>query len=247
MLQINWTVLVLLIMGHFALAGFFKGWWKEAITTIFLAVLVFFLQMPSAAQFFINSINWVIAAIWQILPSFVLDFLATVFGLGTAGSPPQIDASSPQTWLIMLIVFVGLAILFGRLSMPGSGRRGDYSGYVVTCGGGLFGVLLGAVNGWLIISLIRAYLDGRNLPAGSEMASIGMASPVADQIAIQAVNVPNASILDSFLPWLFVGISLAVLVAAFKSRVAVRENKGFRKIDFRPPPGYAKTKITKGS
>ena len=107
MMAINWTVLMLLVIGLFALAGFFKGWWKEAITTIFLAILVFFLQVPGAAQFFIDLINFVIATVWRILPDFVLDFLDTIFGIGTTGGPPQIDASSPQTWLIMLILFIG--------------------------------------------------------------------------------------------------------------------------------------------
>jgi len=149
MVTVNWTAIVLLVMGLFALAGFFKGWWREAIVTIFLAILVVFLQLPGVAQFFIDSINAVMAFIWGILPESVVAFLETTFGLGTAGRPPTIDASSPQTWIIMLIIFIGLAVLVGRLGLAGSARNASsYRGYVVTLGGRLFGALLGAVNAW---------------------------------------------------------------------------------------------------
>jgi hypothetical protein len=245
MVGINWTVLTLLVIGLFALAGLFKGWWKEAITTIFLGILVFFLQVPDVAQIFIDLINLIISTIWRILPDFVLDFLETVLGIGATGAPPQIDAGSAQTWLIVLIVFIGLAILIGRLSLPGSGRRADtYSSYVVTFGGSLFGALLGALNGWLIIGLIRTYLDGRSLPGGGEMAATSMATPPSDQVVIQAVDVPHTTILDSFLPWLFVGIGLVVLLAAIRSRVTVKEKKGFRKVVYKSPVGYEKAKTT---
>jgi hypothetical protein len=243
--QINWTVLVLMVMGLFALAGYFKGWWKEAITTFFLATLIFFLRVPDAAQLFINAINSIIAAIWNIMPNFILDFFESILGIGAVGAPPQFDAGSAQTWIIMLIIFIGLAILIGRLAMPSSGRRADeYAGYVVTFGGSLFGALLGAINGWLIISLVRSYLDGRNLPGGGDTIAAAIAPPV-DQVAVQAVGVPVASIADS--PWLFVAIGVAIFLMALKARVAVKENKGFRKIDYKPPLGYEKTKMTRSS
>ena len=166
MAAINWTFIALLIIGFFALSGFLKGWWKEAITTFFLGILVFFQLVPSAAQFFVDIINWVIALIWRIIPNAVFEFIYSIFGWGS-GMPdvaPQIDAGSSQTWLIMLILFIGLAVLVGRLVLPGAGRgAAPYRGYVVTCSGAIFGALLGAVNGWLIISLIKTYLQGITL------------------------------------------------------------------------------------
>lgn len=249
MVTVNWTAIVLLVMALFALAGFFKGWWREAIVTIFLAILVLFLQLPGVAQFFIDSINAVIAFIWRILPDSIIGFLETTFGLGTAGLPPHIDASSPQTWVIMLIVFIGLAILVGRLGLPGSARNsGSYNGYVVTWGGRLFGALLGATNAWLMVSLTRAYLDGNNLPGGGD-STISMstaASTPADAVMLQATNVPDASVVDSFLPWLFAGLGLLVLIIALKSRYGIQETKGFRKMVYKAPPGYQKAKVSSG-
>ncbi len=248
MVAVNWTTLVLLLMGLFALAGFFKGWWKEAITTVFLAVLVFLLQLPEVAGFIIGGINGIIAAIWSILPLPVIDFLEAALGLGAEGQPPFIDAGSAQTWLVILIIFIGLAILVGRLGLPGSTRNAaKFSGYVVTWPGRLLGAILGAVNAWLIVGLVRAYLDGSRLPGNEEsamqmMGSAATAAPASD-VMIQAVDVPAASILDSFLPWLFAGIGIAVLIAALKSRYGVHEQQGYRKVAYKAPPGYKKAKV----
>ena len=249
MVTVNWTAIVLLVMGLFALGGFFKGWWREAIVTIFLAILVLFLQLPGVAQFFIDSINAVMAFIWGILPASVISFLETTFGLGTAGQPPAIDAGSPQTWIIMLIVFIGLAVLVGRLGLAGSARNASsYNGYVVTWGGRLFGALLGAVNAWLIVSLIRAYLDGSNLPGGgsSTISMSTVTSSPANAVMLQATDVPSASVVDSFLPWLFAGLGLLVLIVALKSRYGIKETKGFRKMVYKAPPGYQKAKVSSG-
>jgi hypothetical protein len=253
MVGINWTVLVSLVIGLFALFGFLKGWWREAITTVFLAILVFFLLIPDAAQIFIDLINSVIGLIWRILPNVILDFLNTVFGLGAgAGSdiPPQIDASNPQTWLIMLLIFIGLATLIGRTALPGSGRRvGAYSSYVVTCGGRIFGLLLGALNGWVIVSLARAYLDGSRLPGGQGDGATALSSlpSPANNVVIQAVDVPTASILDGILPWLFMGIGVAIFIAALMGRYGIHEEQGFRRMDYKPPLGYQKSRISGGS
>ena len=45
MVEVNWTLLTYLFIALFALGGYFKGWWKEAIVTVFLTVLVLLLQL----------------------------------------------------------------------------------------------------------------------------------------------------------------------------------------------------------
>ena len=246
-MAVNWTTLVVLLMGLFALSGYFKGWWKEAITTLFLAILVLLLQLPDVARFIIDSINWVIAAIWSLLPVAATNFLETTLGLGSGSLPPEIDPGSSQTWIVILLIFIGLSILVGRFSMPGSARSANkFTGYMVTWGGRLFGALLGAVNAWLMVSLIRAYLDGSSLPSNQSLMSMDAtaASPPATDVLVQAMDVPTASILDSFLPWLFVGLGLAVLIAALNSRYGIKDTKGYKKIDGKAPPGYKKGNVS---
>jgi hypothetical protein len=244
MVAINWTVLVYLFIGLFALAGYFKGWWKEAITTLFLTFLTFLLQLPPVAQALINLINFMVAFVWGVLPDTfrvsAADFLEIGLGVSTAGGPPEVDAGDPQTWLVMLIIVLGLAILIGRSSLPASGQVSPpYFGYVTTWIGSLFGAFLGGLNGWLIISLIRAYLSGDNLPGGP-----GPTAASSPDVLVQAVAVPSATILDSFLPWFFMAVALVVFLSALKSRVTVlKDREGFRRIEYRSPPGYRKTEI----
>ena len=75
----------------------------------------------------------------------------------------QFDAGSTTTWIIVLILAITLAILISRLMPPG-GVRSSGVAYTVRPLGSILGGVLGAVNGFLIINLIREYVDGRNLP-----------------------------------------------------------------------------------
>jgi hypothetical protein len=251
MAAINWTVIVWLIIGLFALAGFFAGWWKEAVVTIFLVFLVFLLQVPGLANLFIRAINSLFTLIWDLLPDPITNFLELSLGIGQAGQPPHLEAGSPQTWIILLIIFVALAILIGRLSLNGSVRAGgSYTAYALTLGGQFFGALLGALNGWLIISLVRAYLDGSNLPGSTDIATAlanRSAALSANGVAVQSVDVPAATIMDGILPWLLVGLALAVFVVALKTRVSPfkADKEGYMKTEWKSPTGYRQVAMTK--
>ena len=74
-MEINWTVLTYFIIGLFILNGFFRGWWKEALTTAILVFFVFLLQQPGVAEGFINLINGFLNSVWQILPESFRNFL----------------------------------------------------------------------------------------------------------------------------------------------------------------------------
>ena len=241
MAEVNWIVLAYLIIGLFALSGFYRGWWKEAITTIFLTLLVLLLQVPLIALLVINFLNFILATIWPLLPDFIVDFLQTVVGIQSGLNPPQIEAGSAQTWLIILLLFIGVAILISRFALPASGQvYSSYSGYIVTYGGSIFGAVLGALNGWLIISLAQTYLEGVNLPGDGQVRT----AVSSDRALIQAVNVPTATILDSFLPFLFVTIGLIVFFVALRSRIGIYQEKGFRRIIYKSPLGYRKINIS---
>jgi hypothetical protein len=241
MAEVNWVVLAYFLIGLFALSGFYRGWWKEAITTIFLALLVFLLQVPLLAQLVVEFMNFVLANIWPLLPDFVLDFLQTVVGLQSGANPPHIQPGSAQTWLIILLLFIGLATIISRSVLPASGQQyPPYTGYIVTYGGSIFGAALGALNGWLIISLVQTYLEGVNLPSDGQVKT----AVFSDRMLIQAVNVPTATILDSFMPFLFVTIGLIVFIVAVQSRIGIHHEKGFRRIAYKSPLGHKKFRIS---
>ncbi len=237
-MNIDWMLLTYLIIGFFAIVGFFRGWWKEAVTMLVLAGLVMLLRRPEWAQTVIDVVNTIIATIWELV--------VRVFSLTPTQGPFQLDATSAGTWILILILLLGLAALFSRLVLPGSNTRKMGKFYTVNPMGRILGILMGALNGFLIISLVREYLDGRALPgntpseAGVAMAgtsSFGAASPT---LSVQAVNLPGFTILDSYIPWLIVGVGALLLFAVLKSRVAIiTGDKGQgKKIEYTPPYGY---------
>jgi hypothetical protein len=243
-MEVNWTVLSYFVIGLFALNGFFRGWWKEAISTVFLVFLVFLLAQPQFADDFIGIVNTVLDAVYAVLPSELLDLFrsslqSTPGTVSAASSSLQIDPGDGNTWLVLLITFVAFAVLVSRFSLP---DHGPGNGYAVRPVGSILGGLVGGLNGLIIINLVREYVDGRNLPAGTSFSaqtagggSMGIAS---SGVTIQAVQVPNYTILDSYLPWIIIIIGLLIFFAALKNRVGLSRQNGFSKVDYKEPLGY---------
>jgi len=235
-MQIDWMVLTYLIIIVFAIGGFFRGWWKEAITTFFLVGLLILLQRPDWAQTLIDVINQIILLIWQLVTS--------IFRITPTTEPFQLDASSGGTWVLILLLTLALAALIGRLSLPGYTHRERGKFFTVQFAGRLLGILLGGLNGFLVISLLREYLDGRALPGNepleTEISIAGGSAygPASSTLAIQAVNLPSLTILDSYLPWLIIGLGILLLFVAIKTRVNIVSSSAGKKIEDQAPYGY---------
>jgi hypothetical protein len=246
MAEINWTVIIYLVVGLFALSGFFKGWWKEAVTTFFLVILVILLQLPGVATAVVDLINTGITFIWNIIPdsikTFLQDVFANVFGISTAStdSPPLFDPGSATTWIIFLIAFMVIAILISRANLRRDWNKpGKY--YVPTFAGSILGGLLGGLNGFILISLLRAYLTGTNLPTSST-ASIGQLSATSNSVGMatvgfQATAVPQYSLLDNFGPWIVIVGGMVIFIAAINARYE-RKGLNFSPKKDKAPYGY---------
>lgn len=234
-MQIDWMTIIYLVVGFFALIGFFRGWWKEAITTFVLVFLLMLLQRPDWALTIVNALNKVIARGWQ--------FATGLLNLPTTG-PIQLDPTWAGTWLLILLLALGLSSLIARMTLPGAANRVPGMYYTVGFIGRLLGLLLGGLNGFLILNLIREYLDGRALPGGTppetEVAIAGTSAfgPASTNLSIQAVNLPSFSILDSHIPWLAIGLGLLVSLAAIANRVKVLRSQAGTKIVYVSPYGY---------
>jgi len=246
MMEISWTILAYIIIGLFALSGFFKGWWKEVVTTWFLAFLVFLLYFPPLAQLVITLINLIFATIARLLPdnlrADLANFLEATLGITTVNGAIQLDAGNGGTWLVILLLFIGLAIFISRSSLPSDFRVGLKEVYRPGLWASLLGAVIGALNGFIIISLITAYLNGANLPGVT--AQVGRAAPSAQGV-VQAVAVPSFIITESFLPWVLIAIGLVIFVLAISTRVVVtRDKEGYVKVDTRKPLGYKQQDVT---
>jgi hypothetical protein len=240
-MQINWMVLTYFVIGFFALAGFSRGWWKEALTMVVLALFVFLLQQPDLAQDFIDGVNNFFATTWNLIPlslqPAITDLFAVLFDINTGGGPIQFDASSPNSWLAILALTLALTILLSRLWLiHAPNRRGNF-----------LGLLIGGANGFIIINLVREYLDGRGLPGNvapaTEIVLAGNSAfgTPASSLAIQAASLPNFTILDSVIPWIVVGVGVLFAFSLVKTRLGILTvpDKG-RKINHKVPPFYRK-------
>src|SRR5512145_1865271 len=124
-MQIDWMTLSYIVIGFFAVIGFFRGWWKEAITTFLLALLVLLLQQPEWAQWLIDQINKVITT--------VLSFMDNLFDfIDIAEENFLLDASQASTWLLILVLTLGLSALIARFFLPGTASKLPSRYYTVT-------------------------------------------------------------------------------------------------------------------
>lgn len=242
-MEINWTVMTYLVVIIFVLVGFSSGWWKEALVTSFLGILVLLLQNPEWAQVVVDFINQALASLWEFIPASWQPQTTEALAVETGGGAPQLDATSSATWLFILVIGLLVVTQIGRLALPGS--------YAVGIIGRILGAALGGINGLILVNLVREYLDGRSLPGSTApVSSAGITivggsstgtalSPPAETLAIQATDLPDFTLLDSVGPWVIVGIGLFLLVVALISSVTVERNdEDMRRVSRRRPFGY---------
>jgi hypothetical protein len=133
-------------------------------------------------------------------------------------------------------------ILINRLLLPGGIRRQGYA-YSVTPIGAILGALIGGLNGFIIANLVLEYFTGRNLPGQAPPTEIALSGGQTVAIPSSAAsNFPDFTILDSYVPWVIIGLGFLLLVAVLRSRVGIRSRNGFRRIDYRVPYGYEMVK-----
>ncbi|MCB0210348.1 MAG: hypothetical protein KDJ52_13510 [Anaerolineae bacterium] len=144
-MEINWTLLSYVVITIFAIVGFYRGWWREAIIFVFLAFLIFLLLNPSIAQLIIEQVNGVLAFIWNLIPAAFKPTVSTsidaAFSVDTSGGPLQINPSSGATWIIILTLFLVVAVLIGRGFLAADIARGG-TRFAPTC----LGVYSGAYS-----------------------------------------------------------------------------------------------------
>ncbi|NJN94806.1 MAG: hypothetical protein HC875_12275 [Anaerolineales bacterium] len=124
-MQIDWIMLSNVVIVIFAVIGFFRGWWKEAITLFLLALLVSLLQYPESAQQIVDWINSGITTIWP--------YLASLFSFIDTTTVFQFDAGRASTWLMLLFLLLGLSAFLARLFFARHDQQGPLKilyGYV---------------------------------------------------------------------------------------------------------------------
>ena len=94
----------------------------------------------------------------------------------------------------------------------------------------IFGGILGLVNGFIALSLVREYILGRFLPG----SGVSAASAVPETVTVTIADVPQSSIMDGFTVWIFVAIGLLAAAVAIGSRFDYQSGK----LEKKAPLGY---------
>ena len=217
---IDFQSFILMVIGIFGLVGFMRGWWKEAITTGLLVLLLFLLRRPELADGIFDFINRLIKLIATFFQARSLELNEIAAAAGTVDAP-NIDPSAFQVYLVLLVALIVISYFAGNASLADK---------TITPIARLFGGVLGLVNGFIILSLAREYILRRFLPG----SGISAASAVPDQVTITISNVPQSSIMDGFTAWAVIIAGVLVVVLAFGTRYEYQSGK----LKPRTPLGY---------
>lgn len=206
-ITIDYDTLVLVAVLLFAGIGFFRGWLREGMTTVVLLVLVALLAKPELAGPIIVYINKLLKLILAFLKGgLTLDLeniLKTYKEMGDVFTP-----ENPYQFLLWLTgAGVALSYLGGRLALG--------AGDTLTPLSHLLGGLLGAFNGFIVISLVKEYLIKyvQHLPQPTaQVSALAAGGLEPGKVAIAVSADAQAAGLQGYS--LYVAIFLGLIVGA---------------------------------
>lgn len=197
-LPIEYSDIITLILAVFAFVGIMRGWYKEGITSLFVAALAILIWKPAVANKIVSLIN---AIIKLIVTFFKANLSLDPTQLSTAASQvqPIIDPASYKLYIIITVALLIISYFVGEANFKGK----------VTPLGRVLGGLLGLFNGFVIASLVKQYMLNYLIAKNQYMAS-------SDQLAIQMTDVPT----DNFFAGYGIIFILIVLVAVIALMIA---------------------------
>jgi uncharacterized membrane protein required for colicin V production len=222
LIEIDYQALVYMIIGAFGLVGFFRGWWKEAITTGLLTLLLLMLKVPSIATRIVQIMDTIVNTIWNFIQS-LRESSSFVASTVQVGPPPDVNPQRYWVYVITLVVLVIVSYFIGKTGLTQN----------VAAGGRLLGAILGFYNGFVVISLVREFVIGRFLPGAA--AAAATATPPST-LSIQVVNMPQTSIADTPTIYLLIGVGLLLFIIA----IGAAWKFEWAKISRKPLPLYRK-------
>jgi len=197
-IEIDFQALTYIIIGLFALVGFTRGWLREALTTILLMFLVLMIAKPDLALKIMTIITQVLIVLVKLVvarlanPAKVEELLAAIRNL--------FDMKNPYGFLLAATVAL---ILFSYL--VGKRALGNEK---LTPLSRILGGTLGAVNGFVVLSLAREYLLTK-----LGLRSPGQALSAQGSIKAQAPQSLSVTFENLYSPYQISGVVLALLLA----------------------------------
>jgi hypothetical protein len=190
-LPIDFRELQILIIGIFAFIGIMRGWYREGITSLFVAVLGILVWRPETGRGLINWINEWIKILLRLIRS---GFDPNRFTTQAVDSGPILDPSSYRLWVIVTAIMVFVSYLVGEATFD---RK-------LAPIGRLLGGILGMANGYVLLALARQYLTDYWRAQGRVVAQSG-------PVTVQLTNVPAGNFAGGYGIIFILGILIAVI------------------------------------
>lgn len=200
LVQLDYTLVTYIVIAIFGLVGFMRGWWKEALTTGLLALLLLLLKQPDAASGIVDFIDRMVVSGWDAIQT-VRQSSDMIAAAVPVEEPPVIDPKSHSVYIIILVVAVVASYFFSKVGLTES----------MSAAARIIGGVLGVYNGYVVLTLVREFLIGRFLPGGGDMAAAAVAPT---SVQIEVTNLPQSSMADA--PYVYYWVAagcLALLVA----------------------------------
>lgn len=223
-IDIDYNTLMIVIIALFALSGYLRGWWREGITTVFLVLLVIFLTQPELAQRIIEFINNLIEMLSIVIKTRGSFEASAVSAAAETPPPIVLDPNNRSLYIVILIVIVLLSYFTSRITL---GNR------TISVGARIFGGILGAINGFIAVNLVKEFIVGRFFPGTGVSAQAAAPSTLSVSIS----DVPPGSVFTDAPLLLVLGIGLVVLALLLANRLT---RKGRR-----APWGYDRELVVK--
>jgi hypothetical protein len=230
LIQIDYKVLAYMIVGVFGLVGFFRGWWKEAITTGLLTLLLLMLKVPSIATVIVQIMDRIVNSVWAFIQSLQQSSGPVASAAASVGPPPNVDPQRYWIYVITLVVLVIASYFIGKIGLTQG----------LSAGARLLGAIAGFYNGFVAISLVREFVIGRFLPGAPAFAAT--ATPPST-VSVQVVNMPQSSIADAPTVFFLIGIGFLLFLIAIGTAVKFEKVKISRKAPplYKGPPAKPRT------
>ena len=206
-LPIEYSDLVMLFLFVFAIVGLMRGWYKEGITSFFVAALAVLVWRPSLAQKIIEMVNDLLKLIIMFFKS-GFSLQPQTLMAQTVDPKVLLDPDSYRLYIVVTVVLIAVSYVIGEATFKDK----------MTPLGRLLGGVLGAFNGYVILALGKQYLLNHLQSKNAFVAQ-------SNQLSIEMANVPTSNFFAGsgiiFIFVVVVGV-VALLVAGDRLKLPLK-------------------------
>jgi hypothetical protein len=206
-LPVEYDQLVTLFLFVFAMVGLMRGWYKEGITSLFAALLALLVWRPEVARVLIGRVTDVL----KVLIVFIragLNPEPQAVAQPSAGVGSLLDPNSYEIYVVITVVLLAVSYMVGEATFK----------HRMTALGRILGAMLGAFNGYVILSLVKQFLINQ--------VQVQAAGPIkGGQLSVQVTDVPTSNFFTGtgliFIFIVVIGI-VALMVAGDRLKLPLK-------------------------